>query len=70
MNIVSVIGCFFHKNKRRCTMFLMNIIRDIADPHPIPPQGIGTVAFIIGGVVLLALVVVAAVLIIKRTKGK
>ncbi|MBP5249255.1 MAG: hypothetical protein J6Z46_04530 [Lachnospiraceae bacterium] len=51
-------------------MFLMNIIRDIADPHPIPPQGIGTVAFIIGGVVLLALVVVAAVLIIKRTKGK
>jgi hypothetical protein len=51
-------------------MFLSNIIRDIADPHPIPPQGTGTVAFIIGGVVLLALIVVAAIFIIKRSKDK
>ena len=54
-------------------MFLMNIIRDIADPNPInrlPQTGTGLLILIVGGLLLLALIGVAAFFIVKKIKNK
>ena len=54
-------------------MFLMNIIRDIADPNPINRityEGPGLLVLILGGLLLLALIGVAAFFIVKKIKNK